>query len=176
MRRADPTRPWCVRVLDSTGIPGHALHEKGLQRQKGVGPLVSSQEQRALLVPVINRCQPVVNRGFCSRIGLHRISLVRASGETFRRRVFDALEGTRDACLLGEQFCRRPVLPDPAPPPRRAPRPDPPVVCPGFGFDKFIERFSIAFPDMPCMKRVYKDKKASVHWSAARNKERFSSR
>ena len=36
-------------------IPGHALHEKGLQRQKGVVPLVGSQEQRALLVPVINR-------------------------------------------------------------------------------------------------------------------------
>ena len=31
------------------------LHEKGLQRQKGVVPLVSSQEQRALLVPLINR-------------------------------------------------------------------------------------------------------------------------
>ena len=29
---------------------------------------------------------------------------------------------------------------------------------------------------MPCMKRVHRDKKASVHWSAARNKERFSSR
>ena len=29
---------------------------------------------------------------------------------------------------------------------------------------------------MPCMNRVYRDKKASVHWSAARNKERFSSR
>ena len=26
------------------------------------------------------------------------------------------------------------------------------------------------FPDMPCMKRVYKDNKASVHWSAARKK------
>ena len=32
------------------------------------------------------------------------------------------------------------------------------------------------FPDMPCMKRVYKDKKASFHWSAARKKARFSSR
>ena len=81
-----------------------------------------------------------VNRGFCSSIGLHRISLVRASGETFRRRVFDALEGTREACPLGEQFCWHPVLPDPAPPPRRAPRPDPPVVCPGFGFDKFAAK------------------------------------
>ena len=34
----------------------------------------------------------------------------------------------------------------------------------------------IIFPDMPCMKRVYRDKKASVHWSAARKKPRFSSR
>ena len=36
-------------------IPGHALHEKGLQRQIGVGPLVGSQEERALLVPLKNR-------------------------------------------------------------------------------------------------------------------------
>ena len=36
-------------------FPGYAWHEKGLQRQKGAGPLVRSQEQRALLVPVINR-------------------------------------------------------------------------------------------------------------------------
>ena len=48
--RLDPTRPWYVRVF-----PGHTLHEKGLQRQEGVGPLVSSQEQRALLVPRLNR-------------------------------------------------------------------------------------------------------------------------
>ena len=32
------------------------------------------------------------------------------------------------------------------------------------------------FPDMPCMKRVYRDKKASVHWSGARNEERSHSR
>ena len=36
-------------------IPGHALHEKGLQGQKGAGPLVSSHEERALAVPLINR-------------------------------------------------------------------------------------------------------------------------
>ena len=29
-------------------------------------------------------------------------------------------------------------MPDPAPPPRRAPRPDPPVVCPGVELDKFV--------------------------------------
>ena len=42
-------------VLAYVRIPGHDLHEKGLQRQKGVGPLVSSQEEKTLLVPVINR-------------------------------------------------------------------------------------------------------------------------
>ena len=36
-------------------IPGHALHDRGLQKQIGVGTLVSSQERRALFVPVINR-------------------------------------------------------------------------------------------------------------------------
>ena len=34
----------------------------------------------------------------------------------------------------------------------------------------------VTFPDMPCMRLFYKDKKAFVHWSAARTKERFSSR
>ena len=36
-------------------IHGHALHEKGLQRQKDVVPLVGSQEERALLVMLLNR-------------------------------------------------------------------------------------------------------------------------
>ena len=36
-------------------IPGHALHEKGSQRQIGVGTQVSSQERKALFVPLINR-------------------------------------------------------------------------------------------------------------------------
>ena len=35
-------------------IPGQALHEKGLQRQEGVGPVLSSQEQRAALAPRMN--------------------------------------------------------------------------------------------------------------------------
>ena len=45
----------------------HALHEKGLQRYTAVDTLVSSQERRALAVPLINRLstayQPRVNRG-----------------------------------------------------------------------------------------------------------------
>ena len=59
-------------------------------------------------------------------------------GETFKRRIFDALGSTRKDCFLGEQFCWHPVLRDPAPPPRRAPRRDPPVVCSGFGLDGFV--------------------------------------
>ena len=36
-----------------------------------------------------------------------------------------------------------PARPCPAaPPPRRAPRPDPPVVCPGFGLDRFMQGMS----------------------------------
>ena len=31
-------------------------------------------------------------------------------------------------------------------------------------------------PDMPCIKMVYRYKKASFHWSAAKNEERSSSR
>jgi len=41
-------------VLESM-IPGHALHEKGLQRQIAVGTLVNSQQRRALAVPRLNR-------------------------------------------------------------------------------------------------------------------------
>ena len=64
------------RCEAKTSIPGHALHEKGLQSQKGDGPLVSSQEQKALLVLLINRlstgCQPV----FVFPHGFNKISLV----------------------------------------------------------------------------------------------------
>ena len=39
---------------------------------------------------------------------------------------------------LGEKFCWQKVLLDPAPPPRRAARRDPPVVCPGFTLDRSV--------------------------------------
>ena len=88
----------------------------------------------------LTRRKPFVNRTFCLAYGLHRISLVRASKEMFRTVVFDALEGTRDGCVLCEQTRRRPIqpgLPSPAAPPCAAP-PDPSVVCPDFGFDRFV--------------------------------------
>ena len=101
---------------------------------------------------------------------LHRISLVRASGETLKRRFCDPLEGTRDLCFLAEQVYWHPTLPDPARPFRRAPRPDPPMVCQGFGFDRLEREIASTmlanlqqFPDMLCMTKVYKDKKTSVY-------------
>ena len=42
-----------ILLADIGFFLGHALHEKGLKRQKGVVPLVGRQEQRALLVPLI---------------------------------------------------------------------------------------------------------------------------
>ena len=53
---SSPTRP----ARDIFGfwirpVPGHAFHEKVLQRQKSFGPLVGSQEQRALLVLRLHR-------------------------------------------------------------------------------------------------------------------------
>ena len=114
-----PTRPAC-------GILGHALHEKGLQRQKGVGSTGQQPETKSASrsgdKPRINRLS---TGDFVSAFGLHRISLVRASGETFRRRFVSALEGMMDPCLLGEQFCWHLVLPDsrPAAPPCAPTRP-----------------------------------------------------
>ena len=50
--------------MKKVSTPGHALHEKSFQRQKGVGLLVGIYVRRALLVPRLNRvqtaCQPVI--------------------------------------------------------------------------------------------------------------------
>ena len=44
----------CLLLPFRLRFPGHALHEKGFKRQIGVGTLVSSQERRALAVPLVN--------------------------------------------------------------------------------------------------------------------------
>ena len=78
-------------------FPGHALHEKGLQKQKGVGTLVSSQERKAAVVPLSRWCtanKPRVNRSLCSSVGLNEISFVRASEKTFRKH-FSVLCGAK---------------------------------------------------------------------------------
>ena len=88
-----------------------------------------------LLAPMTN---PSSFCHFVPTFGLHTISVVRASGLWFGRFVFDASESVGEACSLNGQLCWHPVLPDPAPPPRRALQPDPLVVCPGFGLDRWI--------------------------------------
>ena len=65
---------------------------------------------------------------------------VRASEESFRTVLSIHWRARkREGCLRAGSSQRRPVLriqPRPAPPPRRAPpRPDRPVVCPGFKFE-----------------------------------------
>ena len=112
------------RVFDALEISGHALHEKVLQRQIGVGTLVNSQQRRALAVRQLNRwstaCQPLVNRTFGSLSNLHRISFLRACEETFRTVFHSALEGQRGGWLPRPPKCRNLVLPSVAPP-RRPP-------------------------------------------------------
>ena len=85
------------RTVSSIRFPGHALHEKGLQRQIGVGTLASSKERRALLVPRLNRGStgghPLVNRSLCSSTCLHKNSSDRACEEMFRAVFGVTLEG-----------------------------------------------------------------------------------
>ena len=118
----DPTRPWYVRVLDSTSR----------HRYTGQQPGTKSACRPADL--------PRLNRGFCSSVGFKYEVDCRASEESFRT-VFSIRWGAREwGCPLAGSSQRRPVLPQPRPVPplRRAPpRPDRPVVCPGFGFHKF---------------------------------------
>ena len=45
-------------------ISGHALHEKGIQKLKGILSLVGSQEERALVVLLITNDEPFVNRAY----------------------------------------------------------------------------------------------------------------
>ena len=103
-------------------FPGHALHEKNLQRQIGVGTLVSSQEQRALLIPVINRLSTA---GFVPPTdykGFPLFVLPKSCSGQLSSMPWGA-QGTVVSCAdktVGVPPCRA----RPAQPPRRAP-PDP---------------------------------------------------
>ena len=78
------------------------------------------------------------------RIRQEGFPFIRVSEETF---IFDALGGKRDGCVPGGgPTRRRRVLTGPAPPSRcpapphrlAPPRSVPPVVCPGFRFDRYM--------------------------------------
>ena len=152
MRRPGPTRPWYVRVLDSTNskmrsaciqlpdmpcmILGHALRKMGLQGQRSVGTLIGSQIRRAAVVHRVNclstSYQLRITRRFVAPSIEIKIALFVLpkchSGQFFHH----ALESQSVVCLLAKPTHRRPVVPRAAPPLRRAPsRLDPPVACNG---------------------------------------------
>ena len=125
-------------------VPGHALHEKGLQRQIGVDTLVSRQQRRALAVPRLNRgstarcVPPPVYIGFPLFVVAKRRS-EQLFTVSWRVR---SVVGFRADRNVGTFF--GPALPRHAV--RRAPRrPDPPVVCPGFGLDRFTSTHKSSF-------------------------------
>ena len=129
----DTTDPCAFHGIGFPGMPCMKHTETNKRRSTGHQPGTKSVRGPA------NKTR--INRGSTGYrvppFGLHRISFVRASGESFNTVVFDCLEGKGVGCFLGEPTRRRPVLPRPALPPRRAPRRlDQPVVCPSFGFDK----------------------------------------
>ena len=114
---AGRARPAHVRrVFDSTNIPGHAGHEKGLHRQSGVGISVSSQDQRIAVSPFMNRsstaCQPDIV--FLARLKLDFLC------SCFREDIQDSClrcpGGKQNLALLGEPSCRCPAPCHPAPP------------------------------------------------------------
>ena len=125
------------------------MHEIGLQRQIAVGTLVHSQQRRALLVPRSNRWSttgfvpPPVYMGFPLFVLAKR-----HSGQMFtvpwRAR---GTVGSQADRIVGTLSCSA----SPRPAVRHAPcRPDPPVVCPGFGLENYdyvvlLYRHSVMF-------------------------------
>ena len=125
----------CLRIICFPGMP--CMKRVYKDKYVGVGTLVSSQEQRAAVVPQINRLSTAgfVPLSLYMGLRLFVLSIVQDSCP----RCFGGREGR---LFPGRKTpsASSPAPPRPAPPPRRAsPRPDPPVICPGFGFDRFHE-------------------------------------
>ena len=147
---------WSAAGFVPPSFPGHALHEKGLQGGNSDGLLVSSQEQGALLVPLTNRrstayelvTNKLSTRDFVAAFGLHGRSLVPASWGRFMRCFVVAFGCSRSPCLLGEKFCSTHSCP--TPPCHPASPPCAPTRC--------ARGMYVLFPDMPCMKKVYRNK------------------
>ena len=142
---------------------------------------LAATNEKAADVPVINRSptghQTPLNCSSCSLVRFKCVVLCPCSGRVVQDRFLCCLGIEMKGRAFGAQprsFSLRHAQPGgrrtgPARSRPGSARPRTrPKVCSGFGF--------CIFPDMPCMKRVYRDKKAALHWSAARTKERSSSR
>ena len=117
-------------------VPRHALHEKVLQREKGVVTLASNQEGSVFLVQIIIAAKPAINQ--VSEAGFVRPSVnIDFSCSCIWKKVlancFRCFGGYEKGLFASKQFCQHTVLPDPTPPTCLAPRHDPPEVCPSFG-------------------------------------------
>ena len=109
-------------------FPDMLCMKKALHRQKGVGKLVSSQERRALLVPLINRLSTA---GFVPPSVYIEFPLFVLQRHT-REDILPS-SGTKSNLCCPSATCA--ARPRPAPPSRHAPpRTVPPGLCPGFGF------------------------------------------
>ena len=146
-------------------FPGHALHEKGLQRQRQFGPLVSSKEQKRLSSCGFNNSSPAGQPRILLLHSVYRGFRLFAPLEARSGNIFSMLWGVPGTlvswanCSVGVQSCRnlssRPVSvlrflgetvlssalcaasPSPAPPSRCAPlRTVPLVVRLGLGLDR----------------------------------------
>ena len=113
-----------------------------------IGLLVRSQERRAAVVPWIkpHANVPVVQHEYKADLDL-RTDL--RAGRSVRRSI---LRSPEDLARVGEGEKSRKEKKK------------------GERSSRFQPK---RFLDMPCVKRVYRDTKASVHWSAARNEERL---
>ena len=116
-------------------IPGHALHEKRLQRHIGVVTLVNSQQRCPAAEPVMNRWStghfipPPVYKRFPVLVLAKRRS---KQLFTPRRRAGGKVGFWADR-HVGTPLCSASPRPAVRLRPRRC---DPPVVCPGIGFDR----------------------------------------
>ena len=128
--RKQPTFLSSKRFLDMSCIKKYTRQNK--RRYAGQQPGTKSGRGPA--------DKPVVNRTFCSSTGLNGISIVRASEESFRTVVFDALETKRVCRLLGESSRRRPAPSRPATPPRAA-QPRPARGMSGFWIRQIVKMF-----------------------------------
>ena len=173
--RRDPTRPWYVRVLDSTGFikinfsspkPGHTTGESERRARRGdeagsvwTGrPQNSTPRKQAFLAPSKD------STTYCLNVSPE----ARTSEILYNRRREQNQRLTSGSSVVYHRDEKRSFF----------------LAADQWTVSFFIFVFFMLgifenilnFPDMPCMKRVYKDKKAPVHWSAAMKKERFSSR
>ena len=146
-RIAGPETTSMVRLARKTSdprphqVPGHALHkgftETKRRRYTGQQPGTKSASRPADK-PVVNRGStagffpPSVYIGFRLFVLLERRRSDVSSMPWRVRWTFVSWANSS----VGTQSCSTP------PGRRRAPRPDPPVVCPGFGFDRYRRQLS----------------------------------